>query len=146
MTQLPTHSLLPKSPIQPEHGWRGRGGFAIGVVFLVLVLIGAIMSAITLMSSASQDTSRDNENRTLANSVIRDGAGIVNGINTLISANGLRVEQVFLFRDRSTPANQAIFDRSQNIIGAQGTMNFPQLNPSAYSFAGCTQTILVLLM
>lgn len=119
-----------------------QGGFAIGVVFLVLVLIGAIMSAITLMSSASQDTSRDNENRSLANSVIRDSAGFVNAINTLISANGLRVEQVFMFRDRSTVANQAIFDRAQNILGPQGTMNFPQLSPSAYSFTGCTQTIL----
>lgn len=117
-------------------------GFAIGVVFLVLVLIGAIMSAITLMSSASQDTSRDNENRSLANSVIRDGAGFVNAVSNIITTNGLRVEQVFMFRDRSTAPNQAIFDRSQNILGPQGTMNFPQLSPSAYSFTGCTQTIL----
>jgi hypothetical protein len=119
-----------------------QSGFAIGVVFLVLVLIGAIMSAITLMSSASQDTSRDNENRSLANGVIRDGAGIANAVNTLISANGLRVEQVFMFRDRSTAANQAIFDRAQNILGPKGSYNFPQLSPTAYSFTGCTQTIL----
>ncbi len=116
-----------------------QGGFAIGVVFLVLVLIGAIMSAITLMSSASQDTSRDNENRSLANSVIRDGAGIANAVNTLISANGLRVEQVFMFRDST---NTAVYNRSQNILGPNGSYNFPQLSPSAYSFTGCTQTIL----
>ena len=109
-----------------------QNGFAIGVVFLVLVLIGAIMSAITLMSSASQDTSRDNENRSLANGVIRDGAGFVNAINTLISTNGLRVEQVFMFRDRSTAANQAIFDRAQNILGPNGSYNFPQINMAIY--------------
>ncbi len=116
-----------------------QSGFAIGVVFLVLVLIGAIMSAITLMSSASQDTSIDNENRSLANGVIRDGAGIANAVNTLISANGLRVEQVFMFRDST---NTAVFNRSQNILGPNGTTNFPQLSPTAYSFTGCTQTIL----
>jgi len=118
-----------------------QSGFAIGVVFLVLVLIGAIMSAITLMSSASQDTSRDNENRSLANGVIRDGAGIANAVNTLISANGLRVEQVFMFRDRSTTANQAIFDRAQNILGPNGSYNFPQLNLAAYNpETTCSQT------
>jgi hypothetical protein len=116
-----------------------QSGFAIGVVFLVLVLIGAIMSAITLMSSASQDTSRDNENRSLANGIIRDGAGIANAVNTLISANGLRVEQVFMFRDST---NTAVFNRSQNILGPKGSTNFPQLSPTAYSFTGCTQTIL----
>jgi hypothetical protein len=118
-----------------------QSGFAIGVVFLVLVLIGAIMSAITLMSSASQDTSRDNENRSLANGVIRDGAGIANAVNTLISANGLRVEQVFMFRDRSTAANQAIFDRAQNILGPNGSYNFPQINLAAYNpETTCSQT------
>ncbi len=120
-----------------------QGGFAIGVVFLVLVLIGAIMSAITLMSSASQDTSRDNENRSLANGVIRDGAGIANAVNTLISANGLRVEQVFMFRDRSTTANEAIFNRSQNILGPNGSYNFPQINLAAYNpVAACSQNYL----
>jgi hypothetical protein len=120
-----------------------QSGFAIGVVFLVLVLIGAIMSAITLMSSASQDTSRDNENRSLANGVIRDGAGIANAVNTLISANGLRVEQVFMFRDRSTAANEAIFNRSQNILGPNGSYNFPQINLAAYNpETTCSQTYL----
>ncbi len=120
-----------------------QSGFAIGVVFLVLLLIGAIMSAITLMSSASQDTSRDNENRSLANSVIRDGAGIANAVNTLISANGLRVEQVFMFRDRSTTANEAIFNRSQNILGPNGSYNFPQINLAAYNpVAACSQNYL----
>ena len=117
-----------------------QSGFAIGVVFLVLVLIGAIMSAITLMSSASQDTSRDNENRSLANGVIRDGAGIANAVNTLISANGLRVEQVFMFRDST---NTAVYNRAQNILGPNGSYNFPQINLAAYNpETTCSQTYL----
>jgi hypothetical protein len=119
-----------------------RGGFAIGVVFLVLALIAAILTAISIMSNASQDTASAAEARSNANGVIQIGAGFANAINTKVSA-GTRIEQLYLFR---IPGDvSGAYDRAENLVGALGAMSFPQYNPAAYQQLGaipCTQAVI----
>jgi hypothetical protein len=129
-----------------------QSGFAIGIVFLVLVLIGVILASMTLMSGNSQNTSRDTENRSAGNGVIRDGSNLVAAVGTLINANSVRIEQVYAYRTGTTvvdcalPANiNTPYCRGENLFGPNGTLPFPQINPAAYQAVGtgaaCTQTI-----
>jgi hypothetical protein len=133
-----------------------QSGFAIGIVFLVLVLIGVILASMTLMSGNSQNTSRDTENRSAGNGVIRDGSNLVAAVGTLINTNSVRIEQVYAYRDNpatvvtctnSTNDSNAycLYRRGENLFGPNGTLPFPQINPAAYQAVGtgaaCTQTI-----
>jgi hypothetical protein len=138
MTKMRTNFAQKKSAAAVNR----RGGFALGIIFLVLALIGGILGAIALLGGTSQNNAGSADERLITNETVSMLGGAQRAYLGMMTTNGLRVNQVFAYRYPSNgTAPPAIFNRSTNLLGPRGTWSLPQLNVNAYAGTpACNQT------
>ncbi len=116
-----------------------RGGFALGIIFLVLALIGGILGAIALLGGTSQNNAGSADERLITNETVSMLGGAQRAYLGMMTTNGLRVNQVFAYR--SAGVSSTIFNRPTNLLGPRGSWSLPQLNVNAYAGTpACNQT------
>lgn len=113
----------------------GQGGFAIGLILLVVLLIAVIVGAIAVASRSTTSGGNTERDRVISASMINQMQTINNGFVRATQGGGYRGSEVYLGYGVDSGNTQAPLIRNDpaNLIGANGYFSAPQINATAYS-------------
>jgi hypothetical protein len=114
----------------------GQGGFAIGLILLVVLLIAVIVGAIAIASRSSSSGGTQEKDRVAASSLLTQAQTFNNAFTRATQGGGFSPRNVYL---SYVPAgtNAAVRNDQANLVGANGFLQTPQINITAYTAGTC---------
>jgi hypothetical protein len=111
----------------------GQGGFAIGLILLVVLLIAVIVGAIAIASRSSSNSGTQEKDRVAASSLLTQAQTINNGFTRATQGGGFAPANVYM----SYSDVPAVRDDQANLIGRNGYFAPPSINHQAYVATTC---------
>jgi uncharacterized protein (UPF0333 family) len=108
----------------------GQGGFAIGLILLVVLLIAVIVGAIAIASRSSSNSGTQEKDRVAAASLLTQAQTFNNAFTRATQGGGFDPNYVYVSYNIETAAN--IYLDQANLVGKNGFFGVPQINTTAY--------------
>jgi len=108
----------------------GQGGFAIGLILLVVLLIAVIVGAIAIASRSSSNSGTQEKDRVAASSLLTQAQTFNNAFTRATQGGGFDPTFVYVSYNTDTAAN--IYLDQANLVGKNGFFGVPQINTTAY--------------
>jgi hypothetical protein len=113
----------------------GQGGFAIGLILLVVLLIAVIVGAIAIASRSSSNSGTQEKDRVAASSLLTQAQTFNNAFTRATQGGGFDPTFVYMAYDTDTARN-LVTDQA-NLVGSRGYLSVPQINTQAYNRGVC---------
>ncbi|MBM3602695.1 MAG: hypothetical protein FJX22_02805 [Alphaproteobacteria bacterium] len=115
-----------------------QGGFAIGLILLVVLLIAVIVGAIAIASRSSSNSGTQEKDRVAASSLLTQAQTINNGFTRATQGAGITSDRVYMsYTAGTTTALLAVRNDQANLIGQNGFFAPPSINTTAYTAGTC---------
>jgi hypothetical protein len=114
----------------------GQGGFAIGLILLVVLLIAVIVGAIAIASRSSSNSGTQEKDRVAASSLLTQ-AQTINNAYTRATQGGFGANIIYISYNRNTALGNRIDTDQANLVGSNGFVAVPQINTQAYRENSC---------
>ena len=108
----------------------GQGGFAIGLILLVVLLIAVIVGAIAIASRSSSNSGTQEKDRVASSSLLTQAQTFNNAFTRATQGGGFDPTFVYVSYNTDTAAN--IYLDQANLVGKNGFFGVPQINTTAY--------------
>lgn len=107
-----------------------QGGFAIGLILLVVLLIAVIVGAIAIASRSSSNSGTQEKDRVAAASLLTQTQSFNNGFTRATQGGGF--DPTFVYVSYNTDTADNIYLDQANLVGKNGFFGVPQINTTAY--------------
>jgi hypothetical protein len=109
----------------------GQGGFAIGLILLVVLLIAVIVGAIAIASRSSSSGGTQERDRVNASSLLTQAQGFNNSFTRATDGGGIPANNVYMSYVTAA-VNANVRNDQANLIGQNGFLPTPTINAQAY--------------
>jgi uncharacterized protein (UPF0333 family) len=115
----------------------GQGGFAIGLILLVVLLIAVIVGAIAIASRSSSNSGTQEKDRVAASSLLTQAQTVHNAFTRATQGGGFDANIVYISYNTDTALANGFVNDQANLVGSRGYLSVPQINTQAYNRGVC---------